>query len=123
MSYIENNKRWSLSTKKAYLFMCARWLLLHNSPKYSKRYSEAGFNMKKNIEQIENNNEKDIKENEAMKDYSYFTSILSNIDYKLITNYEEHQSYLLLSLLISQPPVRTSFYTSCKLIRYKIKII
>ena len=27
MSYIENNKNWSISTKKAYLFMCGRFLL------------------------------------------------------------------------------------------------
>ena len=99
--------------------MIARWLLIHNSEKYSKRYSQAGFHMKKDIEKIENNNEKDLKEKEAMKDYTYFISILDNIDYKIITNYEEHQSYLLLSLLILQPPVRTSFYTSCKIIRSK----
>ena len=119
MSYIENNKRWSLSTKKAYLFMCARWLLLHNSPKYSKRYSEAGFNMKKDIEEIENNNELDKNEKECIKDYTYFISILDNIDYKLISNYEEHLQYLLLSLLIYQPPLRTSYYSSCKIIRSK----
>ena len=76
MSYIENNKNWSLSTKKCYLFMCARLLLINNSHKYSKRYSEAGFNMKKEIEQIESNNEKDINEKENMRDYSYFTTIL-----------------------------------------------
>ena len=119
MSYIENNKNWSMNTKRCYLFMVARWLLLHNSLKYSKRYSESDFNMKKDIEKIENNNEKDLKEKEAMKDYTYFISILDNIDYKLISNYEEHQRYLLLSLLILQPPVRTSFYTSCKIIRSK----
>ena len=119
MSYIENNKNWSMSTKKCYLFMCARWLLLHNSEKYSKRYSQAGFNIKQDIEKIENNNEMDITEKESMKDYSYFVSILDNIDYKLISNYEEHQRYLLLSMLILQPPLRTSFYTSCKIIRSK----
>ena len=119
MSYIENNKSWSLSTKKCYLFMCARWLLLHNSPKYSKRYSEAAYKLKIHIEKIESNNEMDIKEKEAMKDYTYFTTILNNINYKDITNYEEHQRYLLLSMLIFQPPVRTSFYTSCKIIRSK----
>ena len=119
MSYIENNKSWSLSTKKCYLFMCARWLLIHNSPKYSKRYSQAGYNLKKDIEKIESNNEMDINEKENMKDYSYFTTILNNINYEDITNYEEHQRYLLLSLLILQPTVRTSYYTSTKLIRSK----
>ena len=99
--------------------MCARWLLIHNSPKYSKRYSEAAYKLKQKIEQTENNNEKDIKEKENMRDYSYFTTILNNINYKDITNYEEHQRYLLLSVLILQPTVRTSYYTSCKIIRSK----
>ena len=118
MSYIEQNKLWSMSTKKCY-FMCARWLLLHNSEKYSKMYSQSAYNLKKDIEKIENNNEMDITEKESMKDYSYFISILDNIDYKLITDYDKHLQYLLLSLLIYQPPVRTSFYTSCKIMRSK----
>ena len=54
-----------------------------------------------------------------MRDYSYFISILDNIDYKTITDYDKHLQYLLLSLLIYQPPVRTSYYTSCKIIRSK----
>ena len=119
MSYIENNKNWSLSTKKCYLFMVARWLLIHNSIKYSKRYSEAAYKLKIHIEKIESNNEMDIKEKVNMRDYSYFISILDNIDYKTITDYDKHLQYLLLSLLIYQPPVRTSFYTSCKIIRSK----
>ena len=119
MSYIENNKNWSLSTKKCYLFMVARWLLIHNSIKYSKRYSEAAYKLKIHIEKIESNNEMDIKEKVNMRDYSYFISILDNIDYKTITDYDKHLQYLLLSLLIFQPPVRTSYYTSSKIIRKK----
>ena len=99
--------------------MVARWLLIHNSIKYSKRYSEAAYKLKIHIEKIESNNEMDIIEKEAMKDYTYFIAILNNINYEDITNYEEHQRYLLLSMLIFQPPVRTSFYTSCKIIRSK----
>ena len=50
--------------------MCARWLLIHNSTKYSKRYSEAAYKLKIHIEKIESNNEMDIKEKEAMKNYT-----------------------------------------------------
>ena len=75
MSYIENNEVWSMSTKKCYLFMIARWLLLHNSEKNSKMYSQAGYTLKLDVEKIESNNEMDIKEKENMKDYSYFTTI------------------------------------------------
>ena len=119
MSYIENNSNWSMSTKKCYMFMCARWLLLHNSEKYSKMYSQAAYNLKINIEKIESNNEMDLKEKENMRDYSYFTTILNNINYKLITDYNKHLEYLILSLLILQPPLRTSYYTSCKILRSK----
>ena len=42
-----------------------------------------------------------------------------NIDYKLITDYDKHLEYLLLSLLTYQPPLRTSCYTSSKIIRSK----
>ena len=119
MSYIENNKNWSMSTKKAYLFMAARWLLNNDSPKYSKRYSEAAYKLKINIEKHESKNLLDINEKENMRDYSYFTTILDNIDYKLITDYDKHLEYLLLSLLTYQPPLRTSYYTSSKIIRSK----
>ena len=98
--------------------MVSRWLLINNSEKYSKRYSQAGFNLKKDIEKIESNNEMDIKEKENMRDYSYFTTILNNINYEDITNYEEHQRYLLLSMLILQAPVRTSFYILYYIILY-----
>ena len=42
--------------------MCARWLLLNNSEKYSKMYSQAGYNSKISIDKIEYDNEKDIKD-------------------------------------------------------------
>ena len=50
MSYIENNKYWEIGTKKLYFFMCARYLLNNNFERYSKLYSQAGYNLKLIIE-------------------------------------------------------------------------
>ena len=117
MSYIENNKLWS---KKLYYFMIARYLLINKSEKYSKLYSQAGYNLKIEIEKHEGNNEIDENEQNNIKDYSYFINILESIDYKTISNIKQHYEYLLLAMLIYNPALRTSFYTSCKIIRKKI---
>ena len=116
MSIIENNKEWSNSTKKSYLFMIARFLVNNEQLKYSKLYSQSAYDLKKIIEEKEGENKLDEKEEQNIKPYNYFTNILNNIDYKQITNLKDHYNYLLLALLIYQPPVRTSFYTSCKII-------
>ena len=56
-----------VSTKKSYLFMCTRWLLINDSKKYSVMYSQAAYNIKIDIGNIENNNEMDVKEKENIK--------------------------------------------------------
>ena len=43
--------------------------------------------------------------------YSYFLKILEDTDYQNINNLIDHNIFLLLSLLILQPPLRTSFYS------------
>ena len=120
MSYIENNKNWSIGTKKLYYFMCARYLLNNNFERYSKLYSQAGYNLKLQIEQKEGLNLMDSKEIENIKEYSYFVNILESIDYENINNIIDHYKYLLLSLMVYQAPLRTSFYKSCKIIRKKV---
>ena len=120
MSYIENNKNWSIGTKKLYYFMCARYLLNNNFERYSKLYSQAGYNLKIEIEKNEGENILDENEQNNIKEYSYFVNILENIDYKTISNINDHYEYLLLAMLIYNPPLRTSYYTTCKIIRKKI---
>lgn len=117
MGIIEDNKKWGDSSKKGLLFMCARFLNNSNEKRYSKLYSQAGYNLKVDIEQHENLNLMDMKEIDNIREYKYFNNILDNINYEAITTQTEHYKYLLLSMLILQPPVRTSFYTSCKFIR------
>ena len=58
----------------------------------------------------------DAKEIENMKPRSYFLEILSKIDESKLKTRVEHMKYLLLSLLVKPPPVRTSFYSSAQII-------
>ena len=77
--------------------MIARYLLINKSEKYSKLYSQAGYNLKIEIEKKEGNNEMDENEKNNIKDYSYFINILESIDYKTINNINDHYAYLLLA--------------------------
>ena len=61
MSIIENNKEWSNSTKKSYLFMIARFLINNEQLKYSKLYSQSAYDLKKIIEAKEGENKLDEK--------------------------------------------------------------
>jgi hypothetical protein len=118
MSIIVDSK-YSDSSKKSLLFMVARWLLNHNEQRYTKLFSQAGYEYKVKIENLEGGNQLDEKEIENIRPYQYFVDILDTINYDDITTQKDHYKYLLLSLLILQPPVRTSFYSSCKFIRTK----
>ena len=49
---------------------------------------------------------------EAYESFDYFLKIIKDKDYKKNNNLKEHNEYLLLALLILQPPLRTNFYSS-----------
>ena len=57
-------------------------------------------------------NEIDEDKAEAYQDYNYFLEILKSKDYLKITDIKEHLEYLLLSLLVLNPPLRTNFYST-----------
>lgn len=75
-------------------------------------YWPAGYNSKAQIEK----NTLDQNEIDNIKDYSYFLNIKEN-DHTKNNNMNEHYQYLLLAMQMYQPPVRTSFYNSCQMIR------
>ena len=50
MGIIEDNNKWGISSKKSLIFMCARFLNNSNEKRYSKLYSQAGYNLKLDIE-------------------------------------------------------------------------
>ena len=113
---IENNNKWSDKSKEALLFMVSKYLKTCNDFKYSKIYSLKGYNYLEKNKEIESHNEQDSTEIENYRDHKYFLNILESINYDNIKTINEHYKYLLLSLLIYQPPVRTSFYINSKFI-------
>ena len=44
---------------------------------------------------------------------------MDSIDYTTLSNFNDHYQYLVLAMVIYQPPLRTSYYSTCKIIRLK----
>ena len=118
MSIIEKNTNWSSSSKESLFFMIARFLMIDNpSDKYVKLYQEAGFKLLQDNRAKENENKQDEKEIENYRPHNYFIDILNSINVDNIQTKIGHYQYLLLALLSYQPPLRTNFYVSAKIIR------
>ena len=118
MSLIENNKDWSTGSKEGLLFMVARWLYNNNNnDRYTKLYSQAGFNLLQEKEKIESKNELDEKEKENLRSIEYLNNCLEVHRVVSEENIIEHYKQLLLMMLIKQPPLRTSFYSTAKFLR------
>jgi len=117
--YINENKNWSDGSKEGLYFMIARYLYNKNDIKNSSRYSQFGYDLTVKNNEKEEKNELDEKEKEFFRPHEYFEEIINNIRIDEITTIDSHYKYLLLNILIKQPPLRTSFYTSAKIIRSK----
>ena len=118
MSIIEKNTNWSPSSKESLFFMIARFLMIDNpNDKYVKLYQEAGFKLLQDNRAKENENKQDEKEIENYRPHDYFIDILNSINVDNIQTKIGHYQYLLLALLSYQPPLRTNFYVSAKIIR------
>jgi hypothetical protein len=115
IEFIEENKSWSDSSKESFYFMIARYLYnKNNNDRYSKIYSEKGFELMQKTKLITEKNELDDKEKENYREYDYFINILEELPEP--SNLKDHYKKLLLSLLILQPPLRTSYYNTAKLL-------
>ena len=117
--YINENKNWSDSSKEGLYFMIARYLYNKNDIKNSSRYSQFGYDLTVKNNEKEEKNELDEKEKEFFRPHEYFEDIINKTNLDEITTIDSHYKYLLLNILIKQPPLRTSFYTSAKIIRSK----
>ena len=108
-----NKLELSVSTRESYFFLVSKWLQL-NAPSNTSyiNFRNMGFKLKQKREEEDSKNELDKKELENYRDYTYFVDILNAIDYKQIRTYRSHLQYLLLALLVKQPPLRTSFFSS-----------
>ena len=115
MGIIEKNEKWGDSSKEGLLFMIARYLFnKKNNDRYVKIYSQKGYDYMKSNSKKESNNELDEKEKVNYRDYEYFKNILDN--HSAPTTLNAHYKYLLLSMLVLQPPLRTNFYSSASLL-------
>jgi len=117
--YINENNNWSDGSKEGLYFMIARYLYNKNDIKNYSRYSQFGYDLTVKNNEKEEKNELDEKEKEFFRPHEYFEEIINNISSDEITTIDSHYRYLLLNILIKQPPLRTSFYTSAKIIRSK----
>lgn len=116
MSIIEKNPAWGNSSMESMFFMIARYLYnKNNNDRYVKLYQSKGKELIDKTAKETGKNELDEKEKINYRPYEYFKNILDN--YEKPTTLREHYKYLLLSLLVLQPPVRTDFYSSASLLQ------
>jgi len=120
MTFIETYDAWGDGSKEAQLFMVARYLHNKNpSDKYSTRYSNKGHEYMMKNRNKEDDNQLDDKEVLSYRSHEFFEALIDDIDKSTLTTKEEHMKYLLLNMLVYQPPLRTSFYSTAKIIRTK----
>ena len=122
MSLVENNENWKDSTKEGVLFAVAKFLKLKQDQRYSKLYSQRAYEYMMGNRKNEGDNKQDEKELENYRDRQFFINVLESIDYDGIKTIIDTYKYLLLSMLTYQPPVRSSFYSYCKIIFMHILI-
>ncbi len=117
LAIINNNPKWSDGSKTRAYFTVSKWLSIHH-PKLGiiEQYRTRGHRLKERRDEEEGENVMDAKEIENLKPRSYFIEILNSINPEQIKTRVEYMKYLLLSLLVKQPPVRTGFYNTAKLI-------
>jgi hypothetical protein len=110
---------WRDSSKERILFIVSRYL--HNKKKfrYADIYRKKATEFRTKSEEKEYQNELDENEKVSFRDHSYFVDILNTIDPNTLESKVAYFQYLLLSFLTLQPPLRTSFYTSAKFIKYE----
>ena len=119
---IMKNDAWKNSSKQSFLFTIARWLNINSKNKSTvKKYQTAGYKLKLEREKNEGKNELDDNEKLYYKEHEYYIDLIKSIDKETIIDKTEHYKYLLLNLLVKQPPLRNSFYTNCKIIFDKEK--
>ena len=118
--HIMENKDWKDGTKEGYLFMVGRYLFnANNNDRYAKIFSQGGFNFMVENKEKTGKNELDDKEKDNFRTHEYFINIISTFKENADMSIVEHMKQLLLKILVYQPPLRTSFYTSCFISRNK----
>ena len=116
MSQIENNKNWANTTKEGIFFMVAKYLKASNDLRYGKLYSQKGYDFLMENRKKESKNKQDDKEIENYRSHEFLLNVIDTINPESITTKKAHLQYLLLNMLVLQPPIRTDYYVTAKFI-------
>ncbi len=119
MSFIENNPKWKDTTKEALLFMVAKYLKLSDYLKYGRLYSAKGYEYMMKNRAKENENQQDDNEIENYRSHEFLLNVIDNIKPEQISTKKGNLQYLLLNMLVLQPPLRTDFYLTSSFIFLK----
>lgn len=108
------NFKLSDSSTESIFFTVARYYEINKPEEENKikEFKQLGYNLKIKRQNKDADNELDEKEKDNYRDLDYFKTLVKNINYNDITNIKDHYQYLLLNLLVYQPPVRTNFYNT-----------
>ena len=109
---INNNVKWSDNTKQSIFFLLSKIYKLLNKDDIAKETSQAGFNLKQRIEEEKKENLMNNKEAYSYIPHEELVYIFNNLEF----NRENHFKKLLLGLVLLQPPLRSNFYITCKII-------
>jgi hypothetical protein len=107
-----NDLKLSNSSKEKLFFVVGRYLDIKKDRYYSNKFKQAGYDLKVINDEKENLNLMDEKEKEKYQPLEYFEEIIKSYDMNNLTNIQ-----ILLCLLVLQPPLRTSYYYTAKIIK------
>ena len=112
---IMNNKNWGTSSKETLLSVVYKWLLINGDDVTANVYFNEYVKMKDIRENERGENTQDLNEQKNYKNIDFFINLLKGLDINKLSKID-HMKYLLLSLLVYQPPLRTSFYNTIQFI-------
>lgn len=116
MSQIENNKNWADTTKESLYFVVAKYLKASKDLRYGKMYSQKGYEYMMENRKKESENKQDPKEIENYRSHEFLLDVIDNIKPESLTTKKSHLQYLLLNMLVLQPPLRPDYYLTTKFI-------
>ena len=112
---ILNNNNWGLSSKETLLSVVYKWLLINNDNDTANDFFNEYVKIKQLRDYERGKNTQDNNEQKNYKNIKYFINILDELKFEKLCKLD-HMKYLLLSLLVYQPPLRTSSYNTVKFI-------
>lgn len=110
-------------SKKSTLFMIARYLEIRGNRNHQK-YMDEAKRLRDLIDNQEQDNQQDDKEKEYYRDHDFLLNIVKKYDNegehtKPNPKFKKHMAELALAITVRQPPLRTNFMTSAKIIFQK----